>query len=426
MAKILLGLIAAGFIIFFVLRMMPRSTPEADPAEAEVENLASGSSASVEAATGDSRFQQLMRKMTGEEGAVGRSEEGLRQFVQRVDPNQLTFRELSELFQALADDPETGLALMDRVLEDPDRRWKPTEREKLLRRAGALAAAADFGSLASRLDALETFADRSGFVQGAAEVLADQGIEESLMWVESLGETALQAPAMYGVGKAWVQKETSSAIQWAEGLEDPESKRHGLGGLVAGFALEDPEQAYAYARGASSELSDGLIVEVADAISLTDPKQASEWVVTAVGGSKQKAVLEESVERWAEQDFDEVEKWSWLVANSDLRDTVRISLADYWSHDDPEKATKWAADFPTKDARARALAKTLTQWAQFNPQEAASWFQRRPVDLEQIRLLKQALRTLGEEDLAAAEAWVNEMTEPTFKQIGQRTIQSLP
>ena len=427
MVKILLGLIGLGFVAYFAIRLMPPSNPGGE-SNYSVESgvLSNQNPEATTSGPGNNRFQELMAKATGENGGAGRNAESLRQFVSRVDPNRLTFRELDELFESLSDDPGTGLLLMDRILDNGERQWKPIEKEKLMRRAGVLAAQADFGSLSSRLDEMEAFADRSLFVQGAAEGLAGVEIDKSLMWIESLGETSLQAPALRGVGKAWVKQDLETAKKWAEGLEDSDGKAEAMKGLVAGWVLEDSKSAFEYAQNAPEEMVDGLIVEAAGSIALTQPQEAAQKVVMATNDPKTKAVLEESVSGWAEDDFEGVAAWSMMVSNSDLRDTAMISLADYWSKDDPKKATEWAESFPTADARARMLGKTLPQWAQTNPTEAAEWFQGRPVDLPQINLLRKTIETLGAEDLGMAQDWLNQINEPGLKQIGQGIIQALP
>ena len=425
MVKVLIGLIFLGIAAYIVLRLMPMAPSEGLPT-AVADSGTQSSKEQGAVGVGKNRFQQLMMKATGEDGEGIVTGEGLRQFVSRVDPNRLTFRELDELFESLVDDPETGLLLIDRVLEDPRREWKLTQKESLLRRAGLLAATADFGSLDGRLDELESFGDRSLFVQGAAEGMAGQEIEKSLMWIESLGETALQVPALRGVGKAWGQQDLTVATQWAEGLEDPEEKAAALKGLVAGWVLEDSDTAFEYAQNAPEDLIDGLIVEAAGSLTLKNPQLASQQVVMAMSDPKQKAVLEESVAGWAESDFEGVAAWSMLVSNSDLRDTAMISLADHWSKDDPKKATEWAEAFPTDDAKARMLAKTLPQWVQANPAEAASWFKERPIDLPQIKLLTKTLQDVGKNDRAQAQAWLDQLESPAYNQIGLGVIQSLP
>ncbi len=426
MAKVLVILFLLGFASFFIFRSAPSSI-DGDPVvtvgdQGGVQNA--GASSSPQA--GGSRFRELMNKATGGAGAGATSEEGLRAFVSRVDPSRLSFRELDELFESLENDPEAGLILMDRVLSDPDRDWTFVQKETLLRRSGVLAAVADFGSLESRLSDLEAFEDRSLFVQGAAEGLAGQEIEKSLLWIDSLAESALQTPALRGVGKAWGKEDLTLATEWAEGLSDPSEKAAALEGLVAGWALTDATSAFDYARNAPNELGDRLIVEAAGSVALKDPKLASEQIVAAAVSPKQKAVLEESVAGWAEDDFEGVAAWSMLVANTDMRDTAMVSLADHWSKDDPKKATEWAESFPTADARARMLAKTLPHWAQTNPSESAEWFQDRPVDIPQISLLKKTVESFGVDDPLAAEAWINQIDSPALKQIGLNTLQSLP
>lgn len=363
-------------------------------------------------------------------GTGARSEAGLREFARRADPGAFSYRELEELLDSLAEDAAEGLVLMDRILEEPESRWKPMERERLLRRAGALAAEADFDGLAGRLESLGSLDERSFFVQGAAEALARRGVGESLAWAETL-EEALRASAFYGAGRAWAQTEAIEAIQWAEGLEEPQVRQQALRGLAAGWALTAPEEAYQYAANAPEEVRGGLIAEVAGAVVLSDPKRASQWAVeggllSSVGDKRQKAILEEGVFEWAAQDFEGVFAWSEGIARTDLRDAAMTSWVDYWSREKPKEATEWAAEFPTKRARADMLERALARWSQANPQDAAGWFDERPVDLDELVLWKQTLRRTAESDWTAAQDLVNAVAEPAFKSIGEEFMRSLP
>ena len=357
------------------------------------------------------------------------SEAGLREFARRAEPSGFSYRELERLLDSLAGDAAAGLALMDRILEEPSSRWKPMERERLLRRAGALSAAADFGGLGGRLESLGTLAERSFFAQGAAEALAKRGVGESLAWAETLA-AELRASAFYGAGRAWAQTAAADAVQWAEGLEEPELRQQALRGLAAGWALTAPEQAYEYAVNAPEDWRGGLMVEIAGAVAWSHPKQAAQWAVEggllSSVGDRQKAILEEGVFEWAAQDFEGVFAWSERIARSDLRDTAMTSWVDYWSQEEPKKATEWAAKFPTKRARADMLERTLAHWSQSNPHDAAGWFETRPVDLAELVLWKQTLRRTAKSDWTAAQDLVDAIAEPTFKRIGEEFMQSLP
>ena len=430
MYKILIGLIVVAVVALLAIRMMPRSKPSADEVSAPIktqEEEAAAQDSARQAEPDDSRFREWIM---GNAGAGAQSEAGLREFARRADPSGFSYRELEGLLDALAGDAAEALVLMDRILEEPDSRWKPMERERWLRRAGALAAAADFGGLAGRLEMLESLDERSFLAQGAAEALAERSVGESLAWAETL-EADLRAAAFYGAGRAWAQTEAKEAVQWAEGLAEPELRRQALCGLAAGWVLTTPEEAYEYAANAPEDLRGGLIVELAGAVALSNPKQASQWAVeggllSSVGNERQKAILEEGVFEWASQDFEGVFAWSERIARSDLRDAAMTSWVDYWAREEPGEAAKWAAKFPTKRARADMLERALARWSQANPQDVAGWFEKRPVELDELVLWKQTLRRTAASDWMAAQDLVDAVAEPTFKRIGEELMRSLP
>lgn len=427
MYKILIGLIVVAVVALLAIRMMPRSKPPADEVSTPTKPATAPQDSARQAESDDSRFREWIM---GNAEAGAQSEAGLREFARRADPGGFSYRELEGLLDSLAEDAAEALALMDRILEEPESRWKPMERERLLRRAGALAAEADFEGLAGRLETLASLDDRSFFVQGAAEALAKRGVGESLAWANTL-EAELRAAAFYGAGRAWAQTEAAEAVQWAESLEEPDIRRQALRGLAAGWALTAPEQAYEYAATAPEDWRGGLIVELAGAVALSNPKQASQWAVeggllSSVGDDRQKAILEEGVFEWAAQDFEGVYAWSEEIGRSDLRDAAMTSWVDYWAREKPKEATEWAAKFPTKRARADMLERALARWSQANPHDVAVWFEARPVDLEELVLWKQTLRRTAESDWTAAQDLVDAIGEPTFKRIGEEFMQSLP
>ena len=428
MYKVLVGLIVVAAVAFLAIRMMPRSKPSAEEVSAPTQREATAPQSSArQAPADDSRFREWIM---GNAGAGERSEAGLREFARRADPGGFSYRELERLLDSLAEDAAEALVLMDRILEEPNSRWKPMERERLLRRAGALAAEADFEGLAERLESLGSLDERSCFVQGAAEALAKRGVGESLVWAATL-EAELRASAFYGASRVWAQTEAEEAVQWAEGLEESELRRQALRGLAAGWVLTAPERAYEYAANAPEDLRGGLIVEMAGAVVFSDPKRSSQWAVeggllSPVGDERQKAILEEGVFEWAAQDFEGVFAWSERIARSDLRDSAMTSWVDYWAQEEPQKATGWAAKFPTKRARADMLERALARWSQDNPQDVAGWFETRPVELDELVLWKQTLRRTAAIDWMAAQDLVDAVAEPTFKRIGEELMQSLP
>ena len=423
--RVLLGLIALGALAYVGIRLLPTAggPPNTQVIE-EGASLGEAGARDQNAQVSGSRFQDLMRGASGTGDGENLSAGGLRNFVGRLDPDKLSFNELEELFETLADDPAIALSLMDRVLESVDREWGTVEKELLLRRAGRLAALADFTGLDGRLDDLEVFGERALFVQGAAAGLAAQEVEKGLEWVASLGESALQAPALRGVAQSWSQADPTVARQWAEGLEDPIEREQALRGMVAGWAAEDADAAYEYAVASDSDIADGLVVEAATSIVSRDPKRASQWLGATTPNPQQKAVLEKSVADWADDDFEGASTWAKFVSNTEVRDTATASLADHWSRDEPAEATAWVDEFPDTPVKARMLEKTFPRWAIEDPAESAAWFQGRPFDVTQMNLLRKTLKALADEDLSAAEAWLEEINQPGAKQIGESFIRS--
>lgn len=423
MTRVLLILIGLGAVAFLVLKQMPSPNPQpgADPvAVAEGDAGDTGSGRAL--AKGGSRFQDLMQKATG--GGALASEEGLRAYVRRVDPSLLTFAELEELFVAIEDDPGAALELVDRVLLDTDRKWGALQKETLLRRSGLLAATVDPASLEGRLEDLKSDAERSEFVVGAAEGMSKDDVEDGLLWIDSLADRELQTVALKGVGTAWVQQDLDSALAWAEGLGNADEKRAALRGVVGAWVDQDADEAFDFALNAPDDSKDGLIVEAASSVLSDDPKKAAEWVVNASSDPQLKAVLEAGVLGWAEDDFNEVSDWAMMVGNSDLRDSAVISLTDYWAQDDPQKATEWAENYPTHAERAQMLEKTLTRWATKDPSEAAGWFGQQEVDLATVKLLNATLRTMAGDDVLAAQALLDQISDPALKSAGGSILQS--
>ena len=71
------------------------------------------------------------------------------------------------------------------------------------------------------------------------------------------------------------------------------------------------------------------------------------------------------------------------------------------------------------------LEKTLPHWIETHPAEAAEWWAGRPVDLGNINLLQSMLRRVAENDPAAARSWVEQVDDPTYRQLGNNLLRSL-
>lgn len=434
MKKLLFVLIVLALFVLIFLRI--RNSPDENPPIAAVSETEKRlpHNAIRPMSGGMSRLERLMQK------AENRNEstniEGLREFVKRVEPKQLSFREIDSLLESLREDFATGLLLMDRVWEHPDRNWNAFERMSLRQREGYFAAKADRESVDLRLEEIENPEARAHFVEGYFEAIAEDFAEDEIaMRIENLamgGDQSgidlsfgdLQNAVIQGAARTWGKRDAEAARAGLERLENPTKRAHALRGLVAGWASEDAESAFEYAL-ASADFGDALIVEAAASLVLSNPQKASEWVVQAELIPKQKIILEQSIAQWAEDDFDAAADWAMLVSNTDLRDVATISLVDTWAKEDPQKATQWAAAFPTLEAKARMLERSLPQWARANPAASAAWLDEMPVDIPTIVLLRKTLETLGNEDLDGAREWLEKINEPALKQIGRDTLQTI-
>ncbi len=372
-----------------------------------------------------SRYQRLMSQE--DSGPSERTMQDLMQLAAGSDPSAMSFREIETLLLRLERSPEAQLSLIERIREEPDSRWKPRERQWLLRLSGRLAASQDPGKAEGWLAQLEQIEDRIHFVQGASLARAREDREACLAWIGSLEEEELRQPAFHGTGRAWAEADLQQALAWASSLEG-DRRRHALQGVLGQWAVEDPEGAWLYAtEEAADEVKDALLVEMASAAARSDPTQSVQWVISAGQDPMQLPVLEDGITRWAEEDFETVSSWSMTnIPRSDLRDAAMIAIVDYWAATEPENASDWAAGYPTFIERSQMLERSLSQWARESPGEAARWFDANndPQDFNHLGLVSTVFESIARTDPEAAREWALALAEPKFRSAGDRVLQS--
>ena len=383
----------------------------------------------------DSGYRELMARTTQESGSSEQTGRILRSLALDADPSALSFREIESLLDRLSVDPSAQLLLTERALAQPEHRWSTLERRWLVRLLGRLTATVDSGSLQARMEQMGTGADRIPFVQGAAETLSRKDLGEGLEWIGTL-EAELRGPALHGLGRAWADSDVEKALEWARNEADPGHRLHAMKGIVSGWAQADPEAAYRHVMEAEGEFRDALLVEMAASTARTDSVQAVEWVIAAHRDPMQFEVLEDSVTRWVETDFDEASEWCLnRIPRSDLRDAAMVAVIDHMAITEPETASEWASKYPTVRERGLMAERSLVHWARESPVEAANWYQTHnerfdspndPLDFGHIVLVRKVVDSLGQSDPDAARTWVASLTEPSLRNAGEEALGKIP
>ena len=420
MQKPLLLLAGAGVLIALSILFFS-SSDRPEPVVANGDNAGSSSPETptpndLRTVPDDTNYRRLMQQATEGTGKTNAPSPAGRALTERTEPSELSFRELEAVFDRIEGDAAAGLSLMERVLEEPEDRWNGLEHQWLLHKAGALAVTVEPASLTQRIESFDSDTRRSLFTQGAAEALTDLDVNRGIDWIAALEDETLKTAAIYGVSKSWAKQDRMEAFQWLESLEDEASHRQAINGLVAGWALTEPEDAFQYANVVQGESRSELIVEAAAAIYRADPKKASQWATRAEYGTPElDLVLEESVMRWADQEFNVVSEWAATLPHSGMRDKASVALVHSWSQNEPRDATEWANNYPTSHARNLMLQRSFLQWGLQDPEAAASWIQEQPVDIEHLGLLRRSLEVIIEQDPSLAQPWQNALTKPEIK-----------
>jgi len=302
-------------------------------------------------------------------------------------------------------------------------RLEGTERDDLVREIGARIAPQNSAWARELVAALADSRSQHTFTRAIVESLVTANPQSAADWAADLPETALRGLAFNVLAMKWAEKDLDAARAWAVALPDQIARASAVEGLTWTWAQQDARAVYEWALGLpDATLREQVFVKTAKLLALQNPRQALEWTLQFPDGAQRENALQYVLFQWAAQDLTAATTWAAEVTDPVLRTNSEIAIARSWSTQEAQGATIWAATITDPVAQAAALKTTLRHWAEANPADAAAWMVQRGATPLNEEIFRSVTMTLAEKNSAAISAWLQGVTNPDWRRIGEQIV----
>lgn len=150
-----------------------------------------------------------------------------------------------------------------------------------------------------------------------------------------------------------------------------------------------------------------------------DPHEAADWTLENLSGIYRRTAIARIGKVWAYTEPRKAAEWA-LAYSSEVDLVFSLSeVMDSWADSFSRDAADWSANLPAGKLRDFALSKAMFKWADYFPQTAAEWLIDHPNDLW---LLPRVAARWGQQDPAAASAWLDKNVSPA---VAQESLQAM-
>ena len=174
--------------------------------------------------------------------------------------------------------------------------------------------------------------------------------------------------------KSILLAELPSKLQAAMLLPDRE-REHELYEIAGLISANDYANAIAVANGTLTIYGDQQIFmrAVLQAWARSNPRTASEYVLTLPANGVRDEILKLTIGSWASQDPLAAIQFANALPTGSGRDWALCFAASAWSQADAPAAWKWATSLPEGEARVLAIQATLQMLSERSPDDAANY-----------------------------------------------------
>ena len=213
----------------------------------------------------------------------------------------------------------------------------------------------------------------------AQMALDDRGT--AIEWAQGLEEKDTRRSAFGGIYNQWAASNAEEVAAHLESVDDPLERETLLSSLANQWASRDPDAAFAWFEQLPAADLDEAGTTIAQALSYSVPEKAAAWfdqVLASAGGNE--------------------EKLSSLNASA-------ASIASQWTAHDPRAAAAWAGELEDESARRDAIGRVASQWMQFDPHGASEWLREMPAGKIRDNAAQQLINQISHRQPAEAFEW---------------------
>ena len=254
--------------------------------------------------------------------------------------------------------------------------------------------------------------------------------------------------------RSWSAIDPISALAYANESLDPKSERRfGVSEILAGWANRNPNEAIAWAKtnstdvtGLGTSLLFGVIkglaekdLDRADEVFKDLPEGNARWqastflaqkfselgVEKAIAWANQfpssdermrETILGQIGAKLARQDIEATARWVESMKDDKASFRIMDNLLTQWVPKDPARASQWVGEIQETEKRFHGIQQLTSRWALTDPVATAEWLNTFPASAKMDPVVSEFVNRISTRDPEGATGWANSIVDPETKQ----------
>lgn len=225
------------------------------------------------------------------------------------------------------------------------------------------------------IESLERGSDRTAAIIGAGRAIVEALPRRGLELALELPDSPERNDLLQQAARAWLQSDSSAALEWAKGFEEASVKRIVIHQHIDNLlASNDPSSAVVWLDRISQPIArDALISRVGEAWGRIEGQLAWQWATSLAEGETREIAIQSILSSWAEQQpFEAATAAVDQLPPQEQSDGVLAVLLS-WTQRDPAAAASWVSLFPESPLRETATQNVVGNWAVQDVESARQW-----------------------------------------------------
>jgi hypothetical protein len=255
-------------------------------------------------------------------------------------------------------------------------------------------------------------------LRGMLEIVAVWAAEDSegaLLWLESNAQGLARHTTIQSGMELWAQQDPSAAATWIEGMANDGSKVTAAKALAAKWATQQPSDTSQWVEQLPpGSLRDEAASALVESWAAADPEAAAIWALTEAEYQGNKALLNLSIQQYAQANPDEAEQFLRQVNEAYEAPEAIETYVRTRAQDNPTAAMDWLSALPATDPlnQPKNSEVIMQEWSRTDSVAASTWLNDAAAGPQRDAAIAGFATTMLEFDPEAAAAWSNTISEP--------------
>lgn len=207
---------------------------------------------------------------------------------------------------------------------------------------------------------------------------------------------------MSQLASSWARSDLSGAVNWIEGLENPQESKSAFRSICGYWVRSDPEGAIAFALNAGTPATQkDMLTTAVRSWGSNNPTKAIAWAEALDDKSMRHQALCDIVNGISYMYPEMAASIITELPEGSQKNSAERTTLTYWIRKDPSAALEWIKSFPDESRKWSAIAQAATSWATDNPSAAAELALSIPDEGQMQQTVSSIIRQWGRYDAVA-------------------------